>query len=61
MILPQALRVAVAPTVGFLMQVVKGTALASMIGFVALFYFALCYPIALAATVSERRLARPGR
>lgn len=33
---PQALRVAVAPTVGFLVQVVKGTALASVIGFVEL-------------------------
>jgi polar amino acid transport system permease protein len=65
---PQALRVAVPPTVGFLVQVVKGTALASVIGFVeltkaatmitnatfrpftvyamvALFYFALCWPI----------------
>lgn len=35
-ILPQALRVAVAPTVGFAVQVVKGTALASIIGFVEL-------------------------
>ena len=35
-ILPQAARVAVAPTVGFLVQVVKGTALASVIGFVEL-------------------------
>ncbi len=33
-ILPQALRIAVAPTVGFLVQVVKGTALTSVIGFV---------------------------
>lgn len=33
---PQALRVAVAPTVGFLVQVIKGTALASIIGFVEL-------------------------
>lgn len=33
-ILPQALRVAIPPTVGFLVQVVKGTALASIIGFV---------------------------
>lgn len=31
---PQALRVAVPPTVGFLVQVVKGTALASVIGFI---------------------------
>ena len=35
-ILPQALRIAVAPTVGFLVQVVKGTALASVIGFIEL-------------------------
>lgn len=35
-IFPQAARVAVAPTVGFLVQVVKGTALASVIGFVEL-------------------------
>jgi len=33
---PQALRIAVAPTVGFLVQVIKGTALASIIGFVEL-------------------------
>lgn len=33
-VLPQALKVAVAPTVGFLVQIVKGTALASVIGFV---------------------------
>lgn len=35
-ILPQALRVAIAPTVGFLVQIIKGTALASVIGFVEL-------------------------
>ncbi|MCA4823723.1 amino acid ABC transporter permease [Serratia sp. JUb9] len=33
---PQALRIAIAPTVGFAVQVVKGTALASIIGFVEL-------------------------
>ena len=33
---PQALRVAIPPTVGFLVQVVKGTALASVIGFIEL-------------------------
>ncbi len=33
-VLPQAMRVAIAPTVGFSVQVVKGTALASIIGFV---------------------------
>jgi polar amino acid transport system permease protein len=35
-VLPQALRLAVAPTVGFLVQVIKGTALASVIGFIEL-------------------------
>ncbi|MDM0046281.1 amino acid ABC transporter permease [Variovorax dokdonensis] len=35
-ILPQATRLAIPPTVGFLVQVVKGTALASVIGFVEL-------------------------
>ena len=35
-VLPQALRIAVPPTVGFLVQVIKGTALASVIGFVEL-------------------------
>ncbi|QCR37905.1 amino acid ABC transporter permease [Nissabacter sp. SGAir0207] len=35
-IAPQAVRIAIAPTVGFSVQVVKGTALASIIGFVEL-------------------------
>lgn len=35
-IAPQALRIAIAPTVGFAVQVIKGTALASIIGFVEL-------------------------
>jgi polar amino acid transport system permease protein len=35
-ILPQALRIAVPPTVGFAVQLVKGTALASVIGFIEL-------------------------
>ncbi|TMV58999.1 amino acid ABC transporter permease [Thioclava sp. BHET1] len=35
-ILPQALRIAVAPTVGFLVQLIKGTSLASIIGFTEL-------------------------
>ena len=81
-ILPQAARVAVAPTVGFMVQVVKGTALTSVIGFfevtkagqaianatfqpflvygcVALFYFALCFPLSLWSRRIERRLALP--
>lgn len=35
-ILPQAVRIATAPTVGFMVQVVKNTSLASIIGFVEL-------------------------
>ena len=35
-VLPQAVKIAIAPTVGFLVQVVKGTALASVIGFIEL-------------------------
>mgnify|MGYP006268139879 CR=1 FL=1 len=35
-VLPQAVRIAVPPTVGFLVQLIKGTALASMVGFVEL-------------------------
>jgi polar amino acid transport system permease protein len=35
-ILPQALQIAIPPTVGFLVQVIKGTALASVVGFVEL-------------------------
>jgi len=81
-VLPQASRIAVAPTVGFLVQIVKGTALASIIGFVeltkagtmitnatfrpflvygavALFYFAMCWPLSLAARRLEKRLRAP--
>jgi polar amino acid transport system permease protein len=78
---PQALRIALAPTVGFLVQVIKGTALASVIGFVeltkagtmitnatfrpftvyacvAVFYFALCWPISAWSRALERKLRR---
>ena len=77
-ILPQATRLAIPPTVGFLVQVVKGTALASVIGFieltkagsmisnatfrpfvvfsyVALMYFARCFPVSLLARHLEGR------
>ncbi|MBH0238900.1 amino acid ABC transporter permease [Methylobrevis albus] len=78
-ILPQALKVAVPPTVGFSVQVVKGTALTSIIGFVelskagtmvtnatflpftvygfvALIYFALCWPLSKSSQILERKL-----
>lgn len=78
---PQALRLAVAPTVGFLVQVIKSTALASVIGFieltkagtmitnatfrpftvyafVALLYFALCFPLSAWSRSLERKLRR---
>src|SRR5207253_10907732 len=35
-ILPQAFRIAIPPTVGFLVQLIKGTSIASIIGFVEL-------------------------
>lgn len=80
-IAPQAVRMAVAPTVGFLVQIIKGTSLAYIIGFhdlmntgrrwanapvdgtepfviyplMALFYFALCFPLSVASRRLERR------
>ena len=79
-VLPQALRLAVPPTVGFCVNLVKSTSLAAIIGFVeltragqqlnnstfrpfvifgavGLIYFILCWPLTLAATRLERRLA----
>jgi polar amino acid transport system permease protein len=76
--LPQALRIAIPPTVGFSVQVVKGTAVASIVGFVellkagtmitnatfapftvygfvALFYFALCWPLSRYSRYLETR------
>ena len=81
-IFPQALRGALAPTVGFMVQIIKGTSLAYIIGFhdlmsvgkrwanaavpgtepfliyplLALFYFALCFPLSLYSRQLERRL-----
>ena len=77
-VLPQAVRIAIPPTVGFMVQIVKNTSLASVIGFVELaragqivnnstfepfliftavaaIYFALCYPLSIAARTLERR------
>ncbi len=78
-ILPQALRIAIPPTVGFSVQVIKGTALTSIIGFVevskagtvvanatfepftvygfvALIYFAICWPLSKSSQMLERKL-----
>lgn len=78
-ILPQAFRIAIPPTVGFLVQLIKGTSIASIIGFVeltragqlivnvtfqpmivypviAVLYFALCWPLSLAALRLEGRM-----
>jgi len=78
-ILPQAFKIAIPPTVGFSVQVVKGTALTSIIGFielskagtmvtnatfqpfvvygfVALIYFALCWPLSKSSQMLERKL-----
>ncbi|MBN9491414.1 MAG: amino acid ABC transporter permease [Alphaproteobacteria bacterium] len=83
-ILPQAVRLAIPPMVGFMVQIVKNTSLASVIGFVELartgqivnnsttfepfaifavvaaIYFALCYPLSVAARALERK-AHAGR
>src|SRR5689334_2512144 len=82
-VLPQAMRLAIPPTVGFMVQIVKNTSLASVIGFVELaragqivnnstfepfaifavvaaIYFALCYPLSVAARALERK-AHAGR
>jgi polar amino acid transport system permease protein len=82
-VLPQSVRLAIPPTVGFMVQIVKNTSLASVIGFVELaragqivnnstfepfaifcavgaIYFAMCYPLSLAARTLERR-ANVGR
>jgi len=78
-ILPQAMRIATAPTVGFLVQIVKNTSLASVVGFielsqagklinnsifepftifivVAMFYFAICFPLSTWSRSLERKL-----
>ena len=81
-IVPQAIRGALAPTVGFMVQIIKGTSLAYIIGFhdlmaigkrwanaavpgteafliyplLALFYFALCFPLSTYSRWLERRL-----
>ena len=78
-ILPQALRIATPPTVGFMVQIVKNTSLASIVGFVelartgqlinnsifqpflvyvliAVFYFAMCYPLSVWSRRLEERL-----
>ncbi len=78
-ILPQAVRIGIPPTVGFSVQIIKGTALTSIIGFVelakagtvianaaftpfsayglvALFYFALCWPLSKLSQRLEQRL-----
>lgn len=79
-VLPQALRMSFAPTVGFLVQLIKGTSLAAIIGFVelsrsgqlvssitykpllafglvAVFYFAICFPLSRYSARLEKRFA----
>lgn len=78
-ILPQAVRIATPPTVGFMVQIVKNTSLASIVGFVelvrtgqlinnsifmpfqvylliAVFYFAICFPLSVWSRRLEQRL-----
>jgi polar amino acid transport system permease protein len=83
-VLPQAFAITRAPIVGFLVQLVKSTALTSIIGFdelmktsnainnatfqpftvygfVALIYFALCFPLTRYAKLLEQRTATARR
>ena len=84
-IMPQAARIAIPPTVGFLVQLIKNTSVAAIVGFVeltragqlmvnatfqpmvvyplvAVLYFAICFPISIAAGWLEIRIdARQGR
>ncbi|KKC39283.1 amino acid ABC transporter permease [Devosia epidermidihirudinis] len=76
-VLPQAVRIATPPTVGFMVQIVKNTSLASVIGMaevtyiakqvnastfqpfttylvIALFYFAICFPLSVLSRRFER-------
>jgi len=76
-ILPQAVKIATPPTVGFMVQIVKNTSLASIIGMaevtyigkqinastfqpfttyliIAIFYFAICYPLSALSRRFER-------
>ena len=80
-ILPQAVKFSIAPTISFLIQIIKGTSLCYIIGFqdlmligkrwanspvpgsepfiifpmMALFYFCLCYPLAIFAKRIEKK------
>jgi polar amino acid transport system permease protein len=79
-ILPQAFRIAQPATVGYLVQLIKGTSLAAILSFIELtragqiianqifrpllvyavvgaLYFAICWPLSLASTRLEARLA----
>lgn len=80
-ILPQAFRITTGPTIGFLVQLIKSTALASILGFhelvhtadalnnatfqpfrvygfVAVIYFAMCFPLTRYAKWLETRQAK---
>lgn len=81
-ILPQAFRLSIPPTVGLMVQIIKNTSLASVIGFVeltrtgqiisnvtyepfmvygwvALMYFALCFPCSWLGRTLEHKYALP--
>jgi polar amino acid transport system permease protein len=83
-ILPQAIRISIPPTVTFMVQIVKNTSLASIIGFVeltqagkivnnstfqpficfvfvAIIYFALCYPLSILGHRLERNFRAASR
>jgi polar amino acid transport system permease protein len=83
-VLPQAIRISLPATIGFLVQLIKGTSLAAFVGFTELsragsmvsnltfkplivfgvvgaLYFAICWPLSLAGSRLEHRLAAATR
>ena len=59
-VLPQAMKIAVAPTVGYLVQIINNATFQPMIvfGCVGAIYFILCWPLSLWAGRLEKRNAK---
>ena len=58
-VLPQAFKIALAPTVGYMVQIINNATFQPLIVFsvVAAIYFVLCWPLSLLAARIERRQA----
>src|SRR6476620_6033271 len=60
-ILPQAIRISLPATIGFLVQLIKGTSLAAFVGIVGAIYFLICWPLSLYGARLERQFAATTR